>query len=320
MSTESYYHLPKAVVSAIPSEEGQKLFFDAFMKAREGGSSETLSYASAWVELEKAGFQMVSSEETGNIEWIAKSDEAGGSDGDQADDEGFGGNKDLVDDIVDVIDEVEKRQLAEDQYTEAPEAIGRSVALGLRGAIHMHEVNGIAVYMPGATHDEYLAQKKKIMEQNYEVSKSEQTLLDMFKKFVFKKKPEDEAEATSIIKMDDEQRIVWGWASVVTKGKEPVFDTQGDYIPPEVMSKAANEFMLNARVAKTMHQGDQVGEVIHSLPLTYELAKSLGIKTDREGWIVAFKVHDDEAWNGVKKGALRAFSIGGKGLRELANA
>jgi hypothetical protein len=42
-----------------------------------------------------------------------------------------------------------------------------------------------------------------------------------------------------ILKADDEQRIVWGWASVITEDGVPVVDTQGDVIRPETLMKAA---------------------------------------------------------------------------------
>jgi len=120
-----------------------------------------------------------------------------------------------------------------------------------------------------------------------------------------------------VLKMDDEQRIVYGWASVVTEDGEPVVDTQGDVITPEEMEKMANDFMLDVRKAKAMHTGDHVGEVIHSMPLTNELMKAFDIYSDREGWLVAFKIYDDDAWDRVKSGDFQALSIGGKaGSRE----
>lgn len=130
-----------------------------------------------------------------------------------------------------------------------------------------------------------------------------------------KRKPEDAYKAI-IVKADDEQRMAYGWASVISVGGEPVVDTQGDVIEPDVMLKAATEFMADARLAKAMHKGDGIGEVLHSFPLTAELAKSLGIETDREGWIVGVKVHSEDVWKRVKSGELQAFSIGGMGTRD----
>lgn len=119
-----------------------------------------------------------------------------------------------------------------------------------------------------------------------------------------------------ILKADDEQRMVYGWASVVTEKGEPVVDRQGDVIEPDTLVKAASKFMEHVRVGKEMHKGDQIGAVIHSMPITKEIGESLGIQSDREGWIVAFKVYDDEVWDKVKSGELAAFSIGGRAIKE----
>ena len=123
-----------------------------------------------------------------------------------------------------------------------------------------------------------------------------------------------------ILKADEEQRLVYGWASVVTEKGEPVVDRQGDVIEPETLVKAVNNFMENIRVGKEMHKGDQIGAVIHSMPITKEIGESLGIQSDREGWVVAFKVYDDDVWDRVKSGELAAFSIGGRATKESYDA
>jgi cation transport regulator ChaB len=119
-----------------------------------------------------------------------------------------------------------------------------------------------------------------------------------------------------ILKTDDEQRIVYGWASVITEDGVPVVDRQGDVIEADTLVKAVNEFMEHVRVGKTMHSGEQTGMVIHSLPVTKEICGSLGIQCNREGWIVAYKVYDDAVWAMVKSGELAAFSIGGRAVKE----
>ena len=119
-----------------------------------------------------------------------------------------------------------------------------------------------------------------------------------------------------ILKADDEQRIVYGWASVITEKGERVVDRQGDVIEADTLVKAVNDFMENVRVGKTMHTGEQTGMVIHSLPITKEIGESLGIQSDREGWVVAYKVYDEEVWKMVKSGELAAFSIGGRAIKE----
>src|SRR6056297_3069470 len=122
-----------------------------------------------------------------------------------------------------------------------------------------------------------------------------------------------------VLKTDEEQRMVWGWASVVTEKGEPVVDRQGDVIEPETLVKAVGKFMEHVRVGKQMHNGDQIGVVVHSIPITKEIGDSLGIQSDREGWIVAFKVYDDDVWSKVKSGELAAFSIGGRAVKEDYN-
>lgn len=119
-----------------------------------------------------------------------------------------------------------------------------------------------------------------------------------------------------ILKADDEQRMVYGWASVVTEKGEPVIDRQGDVIEPDTLVKAVNDFMEHVRVGKAMHTGEQVGVVVHSLPITKEIGEALGIHSDREGWVVAYKVYDDAVWNMVKSGELAAFSIGGRAMKQ----
>lgn len=118
-----------------------------------------------------------------------------------------------------------------------------------------------------------------------------------------------------ILKSDEEQRLVYGWASVITEKGEPVVDRQGDVIKPDTLVKAVNNFMEHVRVGKEMHDGDQVGVVVHSWPCTNEINKSVGLEADREGWLVAFKVYDDEVWAKVKSGELAAFSIGGRAVK-----
>jgi len=126
--------------------------------------------------------------------------------------------------------------------------------------------------------------------------------------------------AGRIVKADDEQRIVYGWASVATHDGEPVVDSDGDIVPADEIEKAATAFMQDARMAKAMHDGEGIGEVIHSLPVTKAIADALGIESSREGWVIAMKIHDDATWQRVKDGELSAFSIGGTAKRERAAA
>jgi len=120
-----------------------------------------------------------------------------------------------------------------------------------------------------------------------------------------------------ILKQDSEERLAYGWAYVSTDKGEISLDHSGEFIRPDQIAKAATNFMLSMRTAKAMHSGGKIGEVVHSMPLTNEISKALGIQSDREGWLVAIKVYDDKVWQDVKSGKLAAFSIGGRALKEM---
>ena len=127
----------------------------------------------------------------------------------------------------------------------------------------------------------------------------------------------DVVKSATILKSDDESRMVYGWASVSTVKGELVVDSQGDTLAPDEMVKMADRFMASVRTAKAMHAGEGIGEVLHSMPLTADIAKAFGIESDREGWMVAMKIHDDGIWQLVKQGKLTELSIGGRaGKRE----
>lgn len=117
-------------------------------------------------------------------------------------------------------------------------------------------------------------------------------------------------------KADSEGRYVRGWASVVSVGGKPVEDTQGDVITMEELRKAAHRFVCEARVAKAMHAGAQVGEVVESVIVDDEFAKAMGATTDKRGWWIGMEIKSDTIRKRVKAKELKAFSIGGSGRRQ----
>jgi hypothetical protein len=126
---------------------------------------------------------------------------------------------------------------------------------------------------------------------------------------------EDVSTVGDILSTDAEHRVVYGWASVISEDGKPVEDLQGDIIKSSELVYATTEFMKSARDAKHMHAGAPVGQVVHSFPFTADIAKSLGLESNREGWIVGVYVADDTVWKSVKDGTLSAFSIGGNAQR-----
>ena len=118
-----------------------------------------------------------------------------------------------------------------------------------------------------------------------------------------------------VMKVDDSERVVYGYAIVSTIDGEPYYDSQGDYIPDTVMRKAATDFMLGERESKVMHDGEGIGRIVHSFPLTADIAKAYGFDTDSTGWLIGMHISDDEVLRKFKSGELTGFSIGGRGVR-----
>jgi len=212
---------------------------------------------------------------------------------------------------------IEKFQTDFDVFSDPLSAKVRSRAIGLDGSIHVYDLDGQAYYMPGGTHKEYLQHmdtENEYEEEDYDAA-TEDRMVEALRAVVAEIMCK--ADITGqILKVDEEQRLIYGWGSVITEKGESVVDLQGDVIEADVLVKAVNEFMENVRVGKTMHVGEETGKVIHSLPVTKEICDALGIQSDLEGWIVAYKVYDDSVWDRVKSGELRAFSIGGRAQRE----
>jgi len=118
-------------------------------------------------------------------------------------------------------------------------------------------------------------------------------------------------ERHNILKVDGDARIVYGFAVVCEKDGEEYFDEQQDYIPEEEMLDAATTFMISKREARDLHSEEAAGMVVHSLPLTKDLAKALNIEPDRTGWIVGIRPDSDEVLKKYESGEYTGFSIAG---------
>jgi hypothetical protein len=115
----------------------------------------------------------------------------------------------------------------------------------------------------------------------------------------------------SVLKVDDELGLVFGWAIVSKDAGADYFDVQGDHIPEHSMLKAATDFMLSDRVGKEMHAGDAKGTIVFAWPLTEDIAKAMGLATDRTGLMIAWKPHDAATLDKFRSGEYSGFSIGG---------
>ena len=115
--------------------------------------------------------------------------------------------------------------------------------------------------------------------------------------------------------MDAGLGLVFGWGIVCCEKDaggewEDHYDLQGDHIPEPLMVEATSDFMLNSREAHEMHTGKRIGSIVHSFPLTQDIAKAMGIETKKTGWMVAMKP-SAAVLAKYQSGEYRGFSIGG---------
>ena len=134
-----------------------------------------------------------------------------------------------------------------------------------------------------------------------------------------KGEPDDESmeKRFKIEKVDATLGLVFGWAIVCTEDGEDYIDTQGDHIPEDAMMKAATDFALNSRVAKDMHAGDQIGDIVFMFPMAADVAKSMGIECNKTGLMIAMKP-SPEVFAKFKSGEYTGFSIGGAVTRSIS--
>ena len=125
----------------------------------------------------------------------------------------------------------------------------------------------------------------------------------------------------AIMKSDDEKRLIFGWASVaIRKDGTQVIDHENDMIDPEDLEPAVYDYVLEYRDGGERHNPNlrKKARMVESVIFTKEKMKAMGIPegTVPEGWWIGFKVDDDAAWDKIKKGIYKAFSIEGTAFRE----
>lgn len=103
----------------------------------------------------------------------------------------------------------------------------------------------------------------------------------------------------SIERIDEEQRLVWGYASTTALAAD------GKVLTIDAMKNALDDYMAFANV-REMHQ-------LWAAGVTKEAT------VDDKGMFVCVHVVDDAAWEKVKSGVYKAFSIGAKVLSIIGN-
>ena len=129
----------------------------------------------------------------------------------------------------------------------------------------------------------------------------------------------DKLASAEIVKIDEDKRLVFGWASIIKdENGKILLDRQDDFIDSEEeLESAAYTYVLNSRDGGEMHIRRGVSKMVESVVFTEEKQRALGIPVGSmpTGWWIGFKVTDNSVWNQVKKGEYAGFSVHGTGRR-----
>lgn len=121
-----------------------------------------------------------------------------------------------------------------------------------------------------------------------------------------------------VAKVNEEQGLVFGWASVAEVDGNLIVDHEGDVIEPAELEKGVYRFVKDARIASDRHRPETlgVGVMVESMIFTKEKQEILGIDVP-VGWWVGFQVDDPELRRSIRESeGHEAFSIGGLGAAE----
>lgn len=124
----------------------------------------------------------------------------------------------------------------------------------------------------------------------------------------------------AIIKSDDDKRLVFGWASIAqTADGDTIKDRQNDVIEPDDLEEAAYEYVLNFRDTGEEHLESfrKKGKLVESCVFTAEKQQAMGLQPGAlpVGWWVGFYIEDEDAWERIKNGTYKMFSIEGRAER-----
>lgn len=138
---------------------------------------------------------------------------------------------------------------------------------------------------------------------------------------------QDERFTAEILKIEEPQRRVYGWASIARKADGTLpHDSQGDVIDtPDAIRAWENafyDFIPKAATADDMHVDFGVAKIVGGLAFTPDLTKSLGIPEGimPTGLFIVVDIprtpRGDQLWSDVTTGKRKMFSIVASVLRE----
>lgn len=130
-----------------------------------------------------------------------------------------------------------------------------------------------------------------------------------------------------IRKTDPDQRLIFGWASVIEKNGVLVVDKQDDVIPVTALEPAVYDFVLYSRDQGDMHEETGKGRLVESMMFTPEKERVISEFVAKHGgsidlrmsaWWTGFHVDSDALWAAHKRGDRPEFSIGGSAVSRQA--
>lgn len=108
-----------------------------------------------------------------------------------------------------------------------------------------------------------------------------------------------------------ENGVAYGFAIVCTDKGAPYWDLQDDHIPEDEMVTASLDFMKSTRVGSDQHTGEHVGDIVFGFPVTKANATSLGIASEKTGFLIGYQPQDPVHLDMIANGERTGFSIGG---------
>lgn len=133
-------------------------------------------------------------------------------------------------------------------------------------------------------------------------------------------KPTEDKQKFNIYKTEDDKRLVFGWANVAIRvDGEQIQDLQDDLIDPDNLEEIAYDYVLRFRAGGEVHNPDlrNKARLVESCVFTKEKMAAMGLPEGilPEAWWIGFYVDDDDAWEKIKSGEYKMFSIEGTGQR-----
>lgn len=113
-----------------------------------------------------------------------------------------------------------------------------------------------------------------------------------------------------IFKADEERRLVYGVIA-----ESGMVDAQRDVMSARTIEDMAHNFMMRFRRFDERHSWRQIPAMPVESWVFREDVTIFGQLIKAVSWVVGVKVFDDGAWQKIRSGEYRAFSIGGKGVR-----